>query len=89
MAMINEFPAGEVLALARFIEACQRLRGTSRWRAPFCDCARRGSFRPYAAEEDAAQLRRLIKARGALVVCQMSTDEVRRCAAQVAEVLEG
>jgi len=89
MTMIDELNASEVLALARFLEACRRLRGTSRWRTQFYECARRGSFLPFAGQADAQQLTRLVAARGALVVCLMTTDELLRAAREQSAAIAG
>lgn len=78
MAKINTLSTAETLALAHFIEACFRIRGSTHWRTEFCECARRNRFRPYATVDDAQRLRALVEQRGSLVVCQLKTSEVLR-----------
>lgn len=80
MKMIDQLSATEVLALARFLEACRRLRGSLKWRTQFYECARRGSLVPYVTKTDATYLARMVSAHGAIVVCLITTGEVLRAA---------
>jgi hypothetical protein len=80
MLTIDALTTAQRLALARFIEAYLRLRGSMRWRTAFYECTRRGCFCPYATAEEAIHLMRLADDFGPLVVCQFKTADVRRAA---------
>jgi hypothetical protein len=77
---IHALTIAQRLALASFIEACLRLRGSMRWRTAFYECARRGHFCPYATTEEAIHLMQLADDFGPLVVCQFRTADVWRAA---------
>lgn len=78
MQTIDALTAAQRLALARFIEAYRRLRGSMRWRTAFYECTRRGHFYPYATTEEAIHLIQLADDFGPLVVCQFRTVDVWR-----------
>lgn len=77
MTTIDALTPAQRLALARFIETHLRLRGSTRWRTAFCECARRGHFYPYATTEETSHLMRLAHDFGPLIVCQFKTGDVR------------
>lgn len=76
MPTIDALTNLQVLALARFIEACLRLRGSMRWRAELYECARRSRFCPYATADEAEHLKQLVRAFGPLIGCYFRTTEV-------------
>jgi len=81
MPTIDALTHPQLLALVRFIEACQRLRGSIHWRTTFYDCTRRGDFAPFAKAEEGKYLRELMDEFGPLVVCYLKTADVMRAAA--------
>lgn len=85
MPTIEALTSAQRLALAHFIEACLRLRGSMHWRTAFNECVRRGRFCPYATTEETIQLVRLADDFGPLIVCQFRTADVQR-AARTAEL---
>ena len=85
MPTIDALTYSQLLALVRFIEACQRLRGSTHWRTIFYDCTTRGDFVPFARAEEAKRLRELVDEFGPLVVCYLKADDLMR-AARGAEV---
>jgi len=86
MSTIDALTIPQRLALAHFIEAYLRLRGSMHWRTAFYECTRRGRFCPYASTEEAIQLVRLAHDFGPLIVCQFRTADVQRAAHTAAEL---
>ena len=84
MPTIDALTSPQVLAVARFIEACQRLRGSMRWRAELYECARRSHFFPYATADEAQHLKELVRAFGPLIGCYFRTTEVLEASRAVA-----
>lgn len=80
MTTIDALTSAQHLALARFIEAYLRLRGSTCWRVEFCECTRRRRFCPYVTAEDGVHLMRIADDFGPLVVCQFKTADVQRAA---------
>ncbi len=76
MKPLDRLTDAQVLALARFIAACARLRASTRWRTHFADCAARNHFLPFATLSDQQHLRELIHCRGDTIVCRLRTIEI-------------
>jgi hypothetical protein len=68
------------LALAHFINAHLRLRGSLHWRTAFYECTRRGHFSPYAPVAEAMHLMQLAQDFGPLIGCYFRTADVQRAA---------
>lgn len=81
MPTIDSLTHPQLLALMCFIEAGQRLRGSTHWRTTFYDCTRLGDFVPFAKAEEGKYLRELADEFGPLVVCYLKTADVMRAAA--------
>lgn len=75
MKAIDKLSDRHVLALARFVTACERIRGTRRWRAQLADCAQRSNYPPFATQTDATSLRELHIRRVAFP-CSLKTQDV-------------
>jgi hypothetical protein len=86
MKAIDKLSDSQVLALARFIMGCARIRASSRWRAQFTDCARRGSYLPFVSPADQEQLRQLVGRHSAALVCSLRTSDLMQEGNQVALV---
>lgn len=85
MQTIAALTSSQAVALARFIEGHQRIRGSMCWRTAFCECTRRGHFFPYVTADLAEPLRQLVEHAGPLVVCYLRTAEVLRTVSDAAE----
>ncbi len=84
MKAIDQLSDKHILALARFIAGCARIRTSTRWRSHFAECASRNSFVPFVTSSDQEHLRDLVSRRNATVVCCLRTAEVMQAANQVA-----
>ena len=80
MPTIDALTVAQRVALAHFIEALLRLRGSMHWRTAFHECVRRGHFSPYATAEEGMHLMRLARDLGPFAVCYFQTAEVLRAA---------
>ena len=85
MKTIDRLTDSQVLALARFIEGCARIRSSSRWRTQFAECASRDSFLPFVSLADQGQLRELIHRRSEHVVFCLRTVDVLNEGNEVAQ----
>lgn len=80
MPTVDALTTAQCLALAHFIDAHFRLRGSLRWRTAFYECTRRGHFSPYAPVEEAMHLMQLGHDFGPMIGCYFRTADVRRAA---------
>ena len=86
MKAVDRLTDAQVLALARFIAGCARVRSSARWRTRFAECARRGHFLPYVALSDQQQLIELVRYQGESVVCGLRAIDILQAGNQVAQV---
>ena len=80
MEIIEALTSSQIVALTRFIEGVQRIRGSVRWRTAFYECTLRGHFFPYVTAEVAEELRQVVERFGPVVVCYLRTADVLRAA---------
>jgi hypothetical protein len=84
MKAIDRLSDRHVLALAKFIAGCARVRSSVRWRSNLTECARRNSFVPYSTVADQDHLREVLRRHGHPMVCGLRTSDVLLAANQVA-----
>ena len=84
MKAIDCLKDAEVLALARFIAGCKRIRKTDRWRGQFAKCAEINHYAPFVNVQDARHLQQLHIRRGTTAVCALRSTEVTEAGLAVA-----
>lgn len=84
MKAIDKLSDSQILALARFIKGCARVRASTRWRTQFSECAGRANYLPFVSPADQEHLRQLSTRRGLAFVCSLRTSDVMREGNEVA-----